>query len=130
MRISNDSLSKLNVDISTTPVSLGASFNLDPVWLGHIVNYSIQLVFTGTPEGTWSLQASNDMGVEDRNNGGWNGNGVTNWTTIDDSQAGISEAGSAMWTVENCGYRWVRVVYTRTASTGSLTVAKFNCKGI
>jgi hypothetical protein len=130
MRIGNDSLSLNGVDVATTPVSMGASFNLDAVYLAHIVNFAIQLVFTGTPDGTLTLQASNDKGLEDKPQGGWDARGVTHWTTILGSDQAIAAAGNHMWDVQNCGYRWVRVVYTRNASTGSLTSATMNVKGV
>lgn len=115
MRTGNDTLQ----DAAT---SMGASFNLPAIWLGHICNYSIQLVFTGTPNGTFKLQASNDLGGP--------GLAPTNWTDVANSSQAITAAGDHMWQVENAGYKYVRVVYTRSSSTGSLTVANFNVKGV
>jgi hypothetical protein len=129
MRIANDSLSVSDVDVSTTAVSMGTSFNSDGFYLGHIVNYSIQLVFTGTPNGTFMLQCSNDKGIEDKV-GGWNAAGVTHWTDITGSDQPITGSGDLAWSVENAGYRWVRLVWTRSSSTGSLTSARVNAKGI
>lgn len=115
MRVSNETL-------QTTATSLGASANLRAVWLGHISSFAIQLVFTGTPEGNFKLQASCDdlppTGTP------------TNWTDIADSTITVAAAGNAMWNVENAGYTFVRVVWTRTGSTGSLTVARVMCKGV
>jgi hypothetical protein len=122
MRIANDEL-----NIGT---NLAVSQTSDPIWLGHIANYSIQLVFTGTPGGNFKLQMSNDEGdpsaakEEDRDFK------IVNWTDIADSAQTISAAGDHSWTVENAGYRWVRVVWTQTSSSGTLTSARFNVKGI
>lgn len=128
MRIANDTIT---VAAAEAPISMAASYNSDPVWLAHIVNYAIQVVWTGTPDGTFTLQASNDKGLEDKTNGGWSSSGVTNWTTITGSNAATAgAAGNWMWDVENTGYRWVRIVYTRAASTGSTTSLRFNCKGV
>lgn len=123
MRIANDSLQ----DGAT---SMNSTFEMEPIFLGHIVYYSIQLVFTGSPTGNFKLQASNDKGLEDKRLGGWDSSGVSNWTDIADSQQAITAAGDHAWTVENAGYRWVRVVWTQTAGTGSLDSARFNAKGI
>lgn len=125
MRIANDTL------IPNGPQAMVGAFSLEPVWLGHIVNYAIQLVWTGVPEGTLKLQASNDKGRQDKTNGGWDTSTIVNWTDVQDSDQDISgAAGNHVWNVENCGYLWVRVVWTPTAGTGSLTVANMNAKGI
>lgn len=125
MRIGNDSI----IPNGAATQDMGASFELDPVWLGHICNYAIQLVFTGTPSGTLKLQASNDLG---RQASGYpeTDDGVSNWTDITGSSQVIAAAGNHMWQVENAGYRWVRAVYTRSAGSGTVTSAKFNVKGV
>jgi hypothetical protein len=126
MRIAND---LMTVSSAEGPHSMGASFNTDAVYLGHIVNFAIQAVFTGTPNGSFKLQCSNDKGDEDKGNGGWNARNVTNWTDITGSSFAVVAAGDVTWDSQNCGYRWVRVVWTRTASTGSASI-RFNAKGI
>lgn len=123
MRIANEDL--LN---GVLPDMVG-SFNLRPVWLGHICNYSIQLVFTGSPVGAFKLQGSDDPGQA---NGGQTpqAKGVTNWTDITSSSQSVSAAGNIMWDVANAGYNWVRVAYTVTSGTGTLTSARANVKGV
>lgn len=123
MRIANDSLISAAVD-------LGSTWESDGIWLGHIANFSIQLVFTGTPTGNFKLQCSNDKGKEDKVLGGWSSDNVSNWTDIDQSAQPITAAGDHAWDVQNCGYRWVRVVWTFTSGSGSLTSARFNVKGV
>lgn len=116
MRIGNDSL----ID---TPEDMASSFNLPAIWLGHITFYSIQLVFTGTPAGTFKLQGSNDVG---------NSDDITNWTDLNIASGALSAAGSYIFNQDNAGYRWVRVVWTASGAgtTPLLTVARFNIKGI
>lgn len=126
MRIHNNSLTFAAAE---PPVSMGASFTSDPVWLGHIVNFSIQLFFTGTPNGSFTLECSNDMGVSDKALNKFSSEGVVNWTTVTDSTFAVTAAGDVTWDVQNVGYRWVRVRWTRTSSTGSLTSARYNVKG-
>jgi hypothetical protein len=119
-----------NISLQDTATSLGASANLSAVWLGHICNYSIQLVFTGTPAGSFKLQCSNDAGSPNASQAATLATGVTNWTDVADSSQTISAAGDLTWQVANAGYNFVRVVWTRTSSTGSLTVARINTKGV
>ncbi len=116
MRIGNDRIEVNTSDMSQTIT--GA-----PIWLGHICNFAIQVVFSGTPSGVWFLQASNDLGgrPEDPE--------VINWTLVKGSEQLITEAGDHMWNVQNCGYRWVRCVYIPTLGSGILESAVFNVKG-
>lgn len=111
--------------------SLGASANFPAVWLGHVVNFSIQVVFTGTPVGVFKLQASDDQGQPDGGTGTAGlATGVTNWTDIADSSQSISAAGDMTWNYANAGFRFVRVVYTRTSGTGTVTSARCSIKGV
>jgi hypothetical protein len=123
MRINNDSL----IDSAQ---SLGADFTSEAYYLGHIINCSIQGVFTGTPDGTFTLECSNDFGASDKGAGGWSSAGVTNWDTITGSAYVVSAAGSITWDIQNAGYRWIRVKYTRVSSTGSLVTLRANAKGV
>lgn len=125
MRVKNENL----LDDSGS-VSLNANATLKPVWLGHIANYSIQLQFTGTPQGNFKLQASNDPGRIDAASGTLQVSDIALWTDIADSAQTISAAGDHMWTVENAGYNWVRVVWTQTGGSGTLTSARAYVKGI
>ncbi len=123
MRIANENL-------ISAPVDMSADFTLRPLWLGHICNYAIQLVFTGSPVGTFKLQASDDPGQPDGASNSNQAIGVSNWTDVMDSSQGIAAAGNHMWTVQNAGYTWVRVVYTAASGSGSLTSARGNVKGV
>jgi hypothetical protein len=122
MRIGNDSL-----NIGT---NLAVNQTSDPIYLGHIANYSIQLVFTGTPGGNFKLQCSNDMGNPSASKESDRDFQIENWTDVADSAQTISAAGNHTWDVQNAGYRWVRVVWTQTSGSGTLTSARFNVKGI
>lgn len=125
MRVKNENL----LDESGA-VSLASSTTLKPCWLGHIVNYSIQLVFTGTPGGNFKLQASNDVGHINSAGTVMQESDLINWTDVADSAFTVSAAGDIMWDVQNVGHNWVRVVWTQTSSTGTLTSARFYCKGV
>lgn len=125
MRVKNEDL----LDESG-PVDLSANAELKPIWLGHIANYAIQLVFTGTPGGNFKLQASNDEGSINSASSTNQDASITHWTDIADSAVVVAAAGDIMWTVENAGYTWVRVVWTQTSSTGTLTHARAYVKGV
>lgn len=127
MRINNENL--LELDGTATDSDLSANIDLKPCWLGHICNYSIQLVFTGSPQGNFKLQMSNDPGKPNASSEAEKYVGITNWTDIADSAQTISAAGDHAWQVENAGYTWVRVVWTATGGSGTLTSARANVKG-
>lgn len=102
----------------------------DPIWLGHIANYSLQLVFTGSPTGTFKLQISNDLGRPTAGDDGDRDYGITNWTDMTNSSQTISAAGNHAYDVQNAGHRWVRLVYTPSGGSGTMTVYRFNAKGV
>ena len=105
---------------------MGASFNSKPVNLSNEYSYAIQAIWSaGTAtSGTIKLQASCDPGMSDATPPA-----STNWTDISGSANTISTtSGNIMWDVAACGYRWVRVVYTRTAGTATINV-NMNLKG-
>lgn len=123
MRVNNEDL------LDGQPLSLNSNQNLSAIWLGHIANYAIQLVFTGSPIGNFKLQASNDD-VDPRLPQSDIESKIVNWTDVLDSAQAITAAGDHMWTVENAGYTWVRVVWTQTGGSGDLTSARAYVKGV
>jgi hypothetical protein len=96
--------------------------------LQFMYGYSIQVVFTGTPTGTFKLQASCDSClIADFPNF------PTNWQDITDSPFTVSSAGDYVWNVFDVMYNWVRVVYTDASggtSTAVITSCTFNGKGV
>jgi hypothetical protein len=118
VRISND-------DIINGPVDLSANWTSDPIWLGHLYAYSVQLKFSGAPNGVFRLQCSNDKETDVSTAAG-----VVNWTLYAGSSQVITEAGDHTWSVSDAGYRWVRVQWLAGLGTGSLDSAKFNAKGV
>ena len=111
------------------PASLGADYASSPIYLAYVGDYAIQLVFTGSPVGTFKLQASNDAATEIEGNSILSVNPLANWTDITGSDQAIAAAGNHMWNVSDTGYSFVRVVYTRTSGSGSLTSARLYLKG-
>lgn len=110
---------------------LNTTVNSTPMQLYEMYGFSIQAVFTGTPTGTFKLQASNDPVYASNIPAG--ARVVTNWTDIANSMVTVTAAGDYMWNVTDSMYNFVRVVYTdgsAGASTAVLTVCTFNSKGI
>ena len=113
MRYANDSLIQAPVDLSNDWTS-------PPVWLGSITDYSIQLVFTGNPEGIFKLQLSNDKEFSPERT-----DNIVNFSDVAGSSQIIEESGDHTWDVRAAGYRWVRVRYIAAAGAGDLLGLKF-----
>ncbi len=122
MRIANDEILDSSEDLSLNFETLG-------IWLGYVQNYAIQLIFDGSPNGTFTLEASNDQGQPNSGTEILRAD-ITNWTHVTDSDQSVNSSGNHMWVVENVGYRWVRVKWEASGgSTGNLTSVRFNTKG-
>lgn len=113
-----------------TSIPMDVTFESLPLYLGNIVNFSIQLVFSGTPVGTLKLQCSSDLGNILNPGLIQQSDKVVNWTDVNHSDQAISSDGTHTWNVQNVGYNWVRIVYTAVSGTGSLDIARFNIKGV
>lgn len=112
MFISEDELTLDGTDLSTNVAS-------NAVYVGNCINYSIQIVFTGSPVGEFKLQGSLD-----------NDGDPTNWTDITGSEESVTAAGDLLWNAQGVGYKYVRLLYTFSSGTGALTVYRSFCKGI
>lgn len=71
-------------------------------------NIGIQLLFTGSPIGSFTIDASNDS---------------TNWESMTFSEGAIavSGAGSHALSIKGFGFKYLRVVYVFSSGTGSLS---------
>ena len=105
--------------------------------LENMYGYAIQIVWTGTPTGSFSLQASCDPVTQANQKFGPNGvvtYAPTNWSTVANSSYAVSAAGDNMWSYgELAVYNYVRVVYTDGSSgdsTATITVSQANMKCI
>ena len=82
-----------------------------PIRLSDLTTYSIQVTFSsGTLNGTLTLEVSNDN---------------TNYSLLSSSSQTVASGVSHMWTVNNAGYDYVRVVWTASSGTGTLSAAAF-----
>lgn len=120
--------------IPSGTVDLSEHANLEPVHIGQSAIVAVQLVYTGTPAGSFKLQGSCDKGnpnAQARSSTSQQA-GVTNWTDLGVSSGAISAAGSTLFNVIDPGYNWIRVVWTKTGAgtTPVLTVAQAVVKGV
>lgn len=85
---------------------------------------AFQYVWTGTPSGTVSFDAS-ESAYADAPAGTHEGSSGPTWTTVTATTAGTNPAGSASssyWRFDNVGYRFIRPKYTNATGTGTLNV--------
>ena len=82
--------------------------------VGSLCRWSVQNVWTGTPNGTFKVQESNDK---------------VNWTDVASATTTVSgAAGSGIINAINCETKWLQVLYTNTSSTGTIGVCTFHGK--
>lgn len=88
-----------------TSASLAASVTSDIiVFMGTV--FSIQVVYTGSPTGTFKLQYSLDK---------------ENWSDVAGSEEAISGGCNTLWSLVNVAVPYIRIVYTRGSGSGTLT---------
>lgn len=122
-------------DIIPPGTVLNTTVNSLAMQLNDLVNFSIQIFFSGTPTGIFFLQESCDP--VPKNNLVLQSNGgvlytPTHWTTIADSQFTVIAAGDVGWNFQNRGFTYVRAVYNDSSSglsTATITSARFNGVG-
>lgn len=94
----------------------------------QLVSASFAIIFgDATAAGTVKVQASNDI-CNDRYQA--NAFTVTNWVDIPTQTATITTGTSALLTIANMSYRWIRVVYTRTSGGSSTIVVNMNALSV
>lgn len=112
--MSNEAFS--NVQIASG--SLASTLTGDSHGVAQFSTGSVQAVWTGTPTGDFTIEVSNDAPNTT----------PSNWTELPDStQAAGGAAGSHVWYLDHIGYTHIRLVYTSTSGTGSVT-ARFTGK--
>lgn len=81
--------------------------------------FAIFIKWTGTPAGNFNLQCAVDTSDTPSDPV------VVSSTTV----AAGGAAGSTVWNISGAGYNFVRVAYTSSSSTGTITASKFSTKG-
>jgi hypothetical protein len=112
--------------------TLNTNINGPAMELKNMYGCAIQVVWTGTPNGVFKLQASSDP-LTNTTTPSAPGSVPTHWTDIPASSYTVNAAGNYMWNVYDIMYNWVRVVYTDASggsSTAVVTSAILNGKGV
>lgn len=109
----NYTLAKLN----NVPVSGTNTYASELMNLSQLSGASIQVVFSGTPTGTLSLMASNDVLPPYILPQAFT---PTNWTAVQ-TQAIAAPQAPLMLTPPSLSYRWLQVVYINASGSGSIT---------
>lgn len=78
---------------------------------------SVQCVGAGTMVGVLKIQASNDVANP------LNGEVITNWSDISGATVAVSAAGVFLIPKTELSYNAIRIVYTKTSSTGTPTIS-------
>jgi hypothetical protein len=104
-------------------ISLNASINDAPYSLEHLDGVSICAVATqasGTLAGTLKLQASNNAFLDNTDN---NANSGATWVDIPSSSISVSTATTqtVFWNLTDIFYEAIRIVWTSSTGTGTLT---------
>lgn len=98
------------IDQITT--SLGASFNGNAIRILDCTGFSIWLKWTGaTAAGTFKLQAATSNTTP------------TSWEDISGATSVAAGPGQALFNISLAYYSHVRIVFTRTGGTGTITEA-------
>lgn len=116
-----------HLQLVTTPIDLSANWESRPILLANAKAWSAQLFFTGSPIGAFKIQVSNDtVRYQDVAEGA---SLVTGWTDYSGSSASVSDAGDIHYNIRDAGYRWGKIVYTRSGGSGFLLTANAQLKG-
>lgn len=99
---------------------MSGDINSSPTNIDEAVSFSVQAVMSGSPTGTLELQASNDIVLS-------SADAPVNWTTVTESEADVTAAGTYMVNVEFPSYSWVRLIYKRVGGNGTID-ARINAK--
>lgn len=128
MRIFNESIITDGVMDNTDTLTS------DAIWLGHIVNWSLQADWVrsdGALTGAWKVQVSNAPAKP--NTIGSKPEPVDGavWSDLAGATGSVVDATSGNFVVNlaDAGYLWARFVYTNATGTGTINV-RVNGKGV
>jgi hypothetical protein len=101
--------------------------------LAKVLSYGIQIQFTDTCSGAWTLQVSSDPVNQALATGNLTAtlNAPVMFNTLDNSSFTVSGGGTTGWNYElPPGYNWVRVSYVDSSGgSGTGTITRFQVSG-
>ncbi len=111
--------------------SLAASFNGAAFTVEQMLNYAAEVIWSdaGALSGTLKLQGCNDAYEPPTGNAMYLiEDPSAHWVDISSSSIPVAGSSSFLYDVAEVGYRYYRLVYTKTAGTGTM-VMKHWAKG-
>jgi hypothetical protein len=128
-----DSTPIMSAALGNNTLPTSGTINSIGIEVNQLYAWSIQAEWTGTPTGAFTIQVSNDilpLAPSTSNPVGPNpAANVVNWSTYTGSAVVTSgSSGNWMWISQLGPYKWVRLSYTGTSGTGTVT-ANFFAKG-
>ncbi len=106
-----------NYDALSAAVMGVATITSDPIDISSSFGYAVQCIWTGTPTGTLTLEASCQE------------NAPTAFETISGTSVSlVGAAGAQLYNVSDCQYKWARIKYVGASGAGLIT-AHVNKKG-
>jgi hypothetical protein len=104
------------------------SITSDKIDTNQVVSISFLANFTnGDEAGTIKIQASNDPCPDQYQPATFT---PTNWCDVPNATATITSGSSALITIAQCTYRWLRVVYTLSGGGAAGKVINVNYMGL
>jgi len=94
-----------------TSGDLTTTLNSDPIFFQQMIYITAQISSTGSPNGTLEVYGSNDFGAQP----GYGSPTITNWALVGTKT--VTATGEAV-AATAVGYRWLKVKWTDTSSSG------------
>jgi hypothetical protein len=127
-------------NLKVPPIAIGTVLNTNitssAIPLQYMLTYAIQVVWTGTATGTFTLNASADPAAQANATGSSPISlyAPVDWTQVASSSLSPTGVQNVMWNFgnANCGYNWVQIVYTDSSggtSTAVITKCNVSLKG-
>lgn len=120
----------MNTPVTWSDSTLDADRTSNPIHVGTQYNICVQVsvVKDGSIEGDFKIQISCDDDKSGTTEAQRASN-VTNWTDLYTSSQEILDTGAVAWNISDIAFEWIRIVYTRTAGSGTVS-ARVNGRGV
>ncbi len=120
----------IQLTMSSTTMTSTNVLTSSPIPLDQLWGCAVQVAWTGTPTGNFKIQGSCDAPPNANQTSAPASVVITNWSDVTSNVAAGGAAGSAILNLADIGYRWARLVYTNSGSSGLITVSQACLKGV